>query len=375
MNNWDHIWGGDGFYVIVDHTNSNIIYAESQFGNLVKSTDGGNYFNGAMNGINGSEPTNWDTPVVMDPNNNNILYYGTNHLYRTTNGAADWNSISPSLTDWVTGRRLGTITTIAVAPTNSEKIYVGTDDSHVWVSPDNGTTWNEISNGLPFRWVTRVAVDPKNENIVYVTFSGLKWKDPQPHIFRSTDMGANWTDISNNLPDAPIDAFAVDNITSTTLYLGNDVGMYVSFNSGQSWQVLGEGLPILPIGDIEVHPSEHFLVAGTYGRSMYKIDLDLVSDVEENENQAVTSSFLLEQNYPNPFNPNTKIKYSIQQSSDVIIKIFDILGNEITTLVNEEKPSGSYEVEFNATSLPSGIYFYQLLAGSFVETKKMILMK
>jgi len=375
INNWQHIFGGDGFYVIVDYTNSNIIYAESQRGALGKSTDGGISFDGATNGINGGEPTNWDTPVVMDPNNNNKLYYGTNHLYRTTNGAGNWISISPSLTDWVSGSRLGTITTIAVAPTNSEIIYVGTDDSHVWVSPDNGTNWNEISDGLPLRWVTRVTVDPTNENIVYVTFNGLKWKEPQPHVFRSTDMGTSWTDISNNLPDAPIDAFAVDNITSTTLYLGNDVGMYVSFNSGQSWQVLGEGLPILPIGDIEVHPTEHFLVAGTYGRSMYKIDLDLVTDVEGNENQAVTSSFLLEQNYPNPFNPNTIIKFSIQQSSDVIIKIFDILGNEITVLVNEEKSAGSYEVDFDATSLPSGIYFYQLLAGNFVETKKMVLLR
>jgi photosystem II stability/assembly factor-like uncharacterized protein len=308
----------------------------------------------------------------MDPNNNNILYYGTNHLYKTTNGAGNWNSISPSLTDWTPGRRLGTITTIAVAPTNSEIIYVGTDDSHVWVSPDNGTSWNEISDGLPFRWVTRVAVDPTNQNIVYVTFNGLKWKDPQPHVFRSTDMGANWADISNNLPDAPIDAFAIDNITSTTLYLGNDVGMYVSFNSGQNWQVLGEGLPFLPIGDIEVHPTEHILVAGTYGR----------------ENQTVASSFLLEQNYPNPFNPTTTIKYQIPASSFVTIKVYDVLGSEVATLINEESATGgagTYEVEFSATggatSLPSGIYFYKLQvyapgrAGSFTETKKMILLK
>ena len=100
-----------------------------------------------------------DTPVIMDPNNSNILYYGTNYLYRTTNGADNWTKISPQLTDY-NGGRLGTLTTMAVAPSNSNVIYVGTDDSHVWVSSDNGTTWNEISDGLPIRWVTRVAVDP-----------------------------------------------------------------------------------------------------------------------------------------------------------------------------------------------------------------------
>jgi len=382
INNWEHIYGGDGFYVIVDFINPNIIYAESQFGNLGKSTDGGNSFDGATNGINGSEPTNWSTPVIMDPNNSSILYYGTNFLYRTTNGAANWTKISPQLTDWVPGRRLGTLTTMAVAPTNSNVIYVGTDDSHVWVSSDNGATWNEISDGLPERWVTRVAVDPTDENIVYATFNGLKWRDPQPHVFRSTDKGASWSDISSNLPDAPINAFAVDYLHPEVLYLGSDVGMYVSFNSGQSWEALGEGLPILPIGDIEIHPTGYFLVAGTYGRSMYKIDLSQVTGINPDETLSSVSKFELYQNYPNPFNPSTNIKYRISNLPDgkagfgfVSLKIFDVLGNEVATLVNEEKPAGNYEVEFSADGLSSGIYFYKLQTGSFTETKKMILLR
>ncbi|MCW8818240.1 MAG: T9SS type A sorting domain-containing protein [Ignavibacteriaceae bacterium] len=374
IDNWQHIYGGDGFYVLVDFTNPNIIYAESQYGNLGKSTNGGNNFSLATTGISGSEPTNWDTPVIMDPNNNNILYYGTDYLYRTTNSADNWTKISPKLTDYTSGSRLGTITSIAVAPTNSDVIYVGSDDSHVWVSSDNGTTWNEISDGLPIRWVSRIAVDPTNENIVYVTFNGLKWRDPQSHVFRSTDMGTTWSDISSNLPDAPVDAFAVDPVDPSRLYLGNDVGMYVSFNSGQSWWVLGEGLPVLPIGDIEIHPATRELVAGTYGRSMYKIDLNLIpSNIESSE--PVVSGFNLEQNYPNPFNPSTKIKYTITQTSNVVIKVFDILGNDITTLVNEEKPAGNYEVDFKATDLASGIYLYKLITNEFSETKKMILLK
>ncbi|MCW9096104.1 MAG: T9SS type A sorting domain-containing protein, partial [Ignavibacteriaceae bacterium] len=93
----------------------------------------------------------------------------------------------------------------------------------------------------------------------------------------------------------------------------------------------------------------------------------------EDELQPLTYS--LEQNYPNPFNPSTKIKYSVPQSSQVQIKIFDVLGNEIETLVNEEKRAGTYEINWNAINLPSGVYFYQLRAGEFVSTKKMILLK
>ena len=85
--------------------------------------------------------------------------------------------------------------------------------------------------------------------------------------------------------------------------------------------------------------------------------------------------FHLSQNYPNPFNPSTRIQYSVNSTQKVTLKVYDLLGREITALVNEEKPAGQYEVEFNGTNLPSGIYFYQLKAGSFVETKKMILLK
>ena len=231
------------------------------------------------------------------------------------------------------------------------------------------------------RWVTRVVVDPGDENIVYATFNGLKWHDPQPHVYRSTNKGSTWIDISSNLPDAPVNAFAVDNNYSNRLYLGNDVGMYVSFNTGQSWEVLGEGLPVLPIGDIKIHPTENFLAAGTYGRSMYKIDLNLLIDIN-NEQLQILNEFSLSQNYPNPFNPSTVIHYSIPnvtlsevEGSRVQLKIYDILGNEVATLVNKEQPAGNYEVNFDASSLSSGVYLYKLITGIYSETKKMLLLK
>lgn len=380
LDNWDHIYGGDGFYVIVDHSNPNIIYAESQNGYLGKSTDGGNYFSDATNGINFGQPRNWSTPVIMDPNDANTLYYGTDRVYRTTNGAGIWMAISPDLTDGIPGTRLGTVTTIAVAPSNSNVIYAGTDDSHVWVSTNYGTDWNDISAVLPYRWVTRVIVDPSDENIIYVTFSGLKWYDPQPHVFRSSNMGLNWQDISSNLPDAPVNAFAVDNNNPSWLYLGNDVGMYVSSNTGQSWEFLGEGFPIVTVGDIKIHPTSNYLVAGSYGRSMYKIDLDLFTGIDTEQIEIIADNYVLEQNYPNPFNPSTRIKYSIpnvvtRDRVSVQINVYDILGNEITTLVNEEKPAGEYEIEFSGDGLASGVYLYTLQAGDFIKTNKMILLR
>ena len=209
---------------------------------------------------------------------------------------------------------------------------------------------------------------------MYVTFSGLKWRDPQPHVFRSTNKGADWTDISGNLPDAPINAFAVDNNYPNRLYLGSDVGMYVSFDTGQSWEVLGEGLPVLPIGDIKIHPTENYLVAGTYGRSMYKIDLNLITDVE-NDQPKILKSFSLSQNYPNPFNPTTKISWQSPISSHQTLIVYDVTGKEVATLVNEYKSAGKHQMDFNASTLASGIYFYKLVAGNYTETKKMVVLK
>ncbi len=385
ISDWRIIYPLDGFYVVVDPTNPNIIYAESQYGDLGKSTNGGQIFFPARNGINLSEKTNWSTPVVMDPDDPQVLYYGTNRIYRTENGAISWTPISPNLTDGVPDKKLGTVTTIAVAPTNSGVIYAGTDDSHVWVTRDNGQVWTDISAALPYRWVTRVVVDPKDENIAYVTFSGLKWKDPQPHVFRTTNMGLGWEDISSNLPDAPVNAFAVDPINTKVLFLGSDVGAFVSFDLGQSWQPLGTGLPMVSVYDLKIHPTEHFLVAGTYGRSMYKLDLTtLIPNKETPEPSSLISRFQLWQNYPNPFNPTTNIQINIQAFSQnpvhIQLRIYTLTGQLVRTLLNENKHSGIHTIPWDGknqsgVNAASGVYIYILSAENVMQSKKMILLR
>ncbi|MEL6822069.1 MAG: FlgD immunoglobulin-like domain containing protein, partial [Calditrichota bacterium] len=347
IDDWDILFGGDGFYVNVHPTNPNIIYVEAQFGFLGKSTNGGLSFNSPVtSGINSSEPTNWSTPVIMDPHNPERLYYGTNRVYRTENGAGSWTALSPDLTDG--GPRLGTITTIAVAPTNPDIIMAGTDDSHVWLSTDFGATWNEITGpDMPYRWVTRVAIDPNDANVAYVTFSGLKWRDPEPHIFRTTDLGNSWTDISANLPQAPINAIAIDPLVDDAIYIGTDVGAYVSFDAGGNWEVLGTGMPLVTVFDMKIHPNQHFLVAGTYGRSMYKMDLSPLTGIGDDETPGLVEGFKLEQNFPNPFNPSTTIRYSLEKANTVSLKVFNTLGQEVRTIVSSQQAAGEYSVEWN----------------------------
>jgi photosystem II stability/assembly factor-like uncharacterized protein len=375
LDDWNIIYGGDGFYVIVDPTNPNIIYAEYQFGGLGKSTNGGFSFSPARNGINQQEPTNWSTPVVMDPNNHLTLYYGTDRVYRTTNGAVSWAAISPDLTDAIPGSRLGTVTTIAVSPIDSSVIWAGTDDSHVWISTDWGANWTDVSQSLPYRWATRVVPDPQDRNIAYVTFSGIKWVDPQPHVFWTQDQGQNWTDISSNLPDAPVNAFAVDPFNTDYLFVGTDLGAYMSSNGGIIWKYLSLNLPMVSVYDMKIHPTAHYLAIGTHARSMYKMDLSFITGIGSDRIATKLSSFKLEQNYPNPFNPSTSIEFTLSKAGEVTLKVFTLLGDEITTLESGKLNVGKHILQFDGSNLASGVYLYRLQVEDYIKSKKMVLMK
>ncbi len=345
---WDHILGGDGFYSIINPDNPNIIYAETQNGDLRRSTNGGNSFSLVLNGIDPTEKTNWSTPVVMDPNNSSTLYYGTDKIYRTTDGATSWSAISHELGRSDSTSRLGTVTTIAVAPTDSEVIYAGTDDGKVWVTQDSGDTWSDITGGLPLRWVTRIAVSAYDPSTAFVTFSGLKWRDAQPHIFRTRDAGATWEDISSDLPDLPINALALDDVNPNVVYIGTDIGAFVTEDNGASWDILGDGLPAVSVYDLKYIASTKEIIAGTHGRSAYRLDVRTLS-VGVDDTPIRTSPDKLKM-YPNPFRTNLTIELP-SSPSPFDVSIYDILGRKVLTAGNL---SGG-ELKLSAADLKTGL--------------------
>jgi photosystem II stability/assembly factor-like uncharacterized protein len=302
LDNWDHILGGDGFYSLIDYTNSNTIYAEYQWGNLRRSFDGGYGWWWAMNGIDYyADRHNWCTPVAMDPQHHNVLYYGSNRIWKTSDSAEIWAVISPDLTNGPGPGNItyGTITTIDVSPTNDQVIYVGTDDANVWVTQNGGSNWTSIKTGLPNRWVTRVAVDPYSPNVAYVTLSGYKLADHMPHIYRTDNYGSDWTAIDGNLPDLPINDVIIDADSVNTLYIGTDFGVYYTTNLGVSWNPLGTGMPLVSVHDLAYHRSTKVLIAGTHGRSIYKIDLppDFICNCEPGNANGVSPINILDITY------------------------------------------------------------------------------
>ena len=361
-DDWEGIFGGDGFYCNVDPTDSDVIYVEYQYGNLYKSTDFGQYWDRAMDGID-DDYRNWSTPVVMDPSDHLTLYYGARHVFRTTNGAVSWTRISDDLTNGYSSG-YGTITTIAVAPADPDVIYVGTDDSNVWVTTNGGTAWTDISAGLPNRWVTRVAVDPADPATAYVTFSGLRWDENIGYVYRTIDYGATWNDITANLPAAPVNALVVDPDEPARLFVGSDVGCFYTEDYGASWEVLGAGLPVAPVYDLKLHNPTRTLVAGTHGRSMHSFDLTTLSDLAGARPTGFDGLTQIA-NYPNPFGDATTIRFTLAEPAEVNLAIYDLAGRKVRSLEAGQMTAGVHEIRWDGTNdqnrkVASGVYFVRV---------------
>ncbi len=382
-NNWASINGGDGFYAVIDYTNSNFQYAESQNGAIRRTTTNWSSSSSGTTGIGSGDRKNWSTPIAIDPTNPQVLYTGTQYLYRTTNRAANWTAISPDLTNGLVPGFSGyaTITTIDVAKTDSNTVIVGTDDANVWVTTNVGATWTNVNAGLPNRWITRVRFDPTDRNIAYVTCSGFRFDVKLPHVFRTTNLGTTWQDISSNLPEAPVTVILVDPQYTSRLYVGTDVGCYYTTNTGASWSSMGTGLPNVAVSDMQLHQPTRIVRAFTHGRSMWQLSIDSLVTTDVVERTTMPFQFTLEQNYPNPFNPVTTIAYSVSEASEVRLTLFDIAGNEISTLVNDRVASGTYSITWNGRNksglaVSSGVYYYRLaIEGVKQLTRKMLLLK
>lgn len=367
-SNWNSIWGGDGFHVNVDPVDNNYIYVESQYGNLGRSTNGGNSFNGATNGISSGDRNNWNTPVIISPFDHEILYYGTNRLY-TSNKASNWSVISPDLTDGLHpsgSLAFGTLTAIASSYNNLDVIYTGSDDGNVNVTFNGGTTWTDISVGLPDQYITSIAMVPSNDMTAYVTVSGFKYLDYTPRVFKTTDGGQNWTDISSNLPNIPVNdiiTYPAENI----LFVATDLNVWYSKDDGASWTILGNNLPLTVVMDLKFHEPTKTLYAGTFGRAMHKFDVSDILSVGENE---IASSAV--KIYPNPATSEFTISQSL--SSEGTVQLFDISGKKIKDLFIGNFGSNK-NIKVKTDGLAAGIYLVKVNSGKQSVTKKLIVKK
>jgi hypothetical protein len=239
---------------------------------------------------------------------------------------------------------------------NSTTVFAGTAEGGVYLTTNNGVNWTQTS--LNNQVVKSLA---SNGNTIYAgTLNG---------VFISTNNGASW--VQSTLNSGEILALAVSG-SSVFACSGPPSNFYVSNNNGATWTLRNEGLGSVTVDAVCI--ANNYLFAGTPGSGVFRRSLAEVVGIHPVSNE-VPENYSLSQNYPNPFNPATKIRFDIPKSEFTVLKIYDAVGSEVYSLVNEQLYAGIYEVQWDASGYPSGVYYYKLTAGDFSETKKMILIK
>jgi len=379
---WYKTFSGDGTCSQVSSTSASTCYTAYHNGSLSKSNNGGVSWNVSVNSPPGAYPatgneTNYcfNMPYVCCASNPNYLYAGGTSMYRSTNGGTSWTGPYGSFNG-------GKALSIGVSSTSTDTAYVGimpvgSSVAGVYRTVNGGLNWTDVSGGMvPNRYPTRINVNPYNSKEVYVSIGGFG----TAHVLRSTNSGTNWINITGNLPDVPTQSVVVDPVYPQNIYVGNDLGVYVSTNTGASWNEYRTGMPYALVFDLTVVNVSRKLRATTHGNGIWERKLLANPVAVQNNNTEIPKEYMLYQNYPNPFNPVTTIKFDIPamkgRTGFVKIEIYNMLGRKVSALVNENLSSGSYSVNFDASFLATGTYIYRLSVNNeVISAKKMILIK
>ena len=370
---------------------SSYSYAATQFGVFSNSKEG-EHWSLISGGIQ-------DSIINCLLKKDNYIFIGSSkgHIYYTTNHGDRWEMAYSGIPSNIS------VNSLAL---NGNVMFAGLSGRYVYISQNNGSTWTNSSNGLPLSSNGNVNLIVNSSSVYALTDGG--------GIYRTQNNGSNWQNISSNLTNQNVRSLC---FLGSNMIIGTiGGGIFFSSNSGLSWQQKNSGLENLNVNAVTVVNSR--IVAGTdhgvyissnngeswFGRnegwsnpkvlcfsmgSCLNVGTDSLMvwmrTVEQivsvqNISSSVPDEFSLKQNYPNPFNPTTTIKFEIpvdvkSKTSDLKLIIYNILGREVATLVNEQLAPGTYTVDWNASSFSSGVYFYKLTTDGFNETKKMVLMK
>ncbi len=291
---------GDGFESQVDPTNPDIIYAQSQYGGLVRfDRKNGEYLN-IKPSEKKAEPAlrwNWDAPLLISSHDPSRLYFGANKLFRTDSKGSEWTAISGDLSRQIDRNKLevmgavqsvdavaknqstdifGQLTSIAESRLDPNVLYVGTDDGLIQVTANGGKSWTMIDKlgGAPEQsYVHQIITSWHDKNTAYVCFNHHRYGDFKPYLFKTSDGGKTWKSISSNLPErGSVYSIAEDHIDANLLFTGTEFGVYFSNDGGGHWIKLSSGLPTIAVRDIEIQRRENDLVLGTFGRGFYILD-------------------------------------------------------------------------------------------------------
>ncbi|MCK4835820.1 MAG: glycosyl hydrolase [Candidatus Aminicenantes bacterium] len=292
-SDWVGVGWGDGFYVFVDPKDKNIVYSEYQGGNIFRTHRDTRESKDIKPYPTAGEPEfrfNWNTPIHVTKE---AIYVGSQFLFHSTNRGDSWQKISPDLTtndpqkqqqektggltiDNTTAENHCTIYAISVSPKNSDIIWAGTDDGNLQVTRNGGEIWNNVvSNitGLPrHTWCSGVQASRHDPNTAFVVFDGHRMGDMNTYVFKTTDLGKNWTSLSSDSIKGYARVIRDDLVNPDLLFLGTESGLFISIDGGKQWAQFTGNFPHVAVHDLAIHPREDDLIIGTHGRGIYIID-------------------------------------------------------------------------------------------------------
>ena len=297
---WFVTTGGDGFQSRVDPEDPNTVYAESQYGVLVRF----DRRTGVAIEIQpqpgpGESPLrwNWDSPITISPHSHTRLYFAAQRVFRSDDRGNSWKPVSPDLTRQIDRNKLkvmgrvwsvdavakntstsfyGNIVSLAESPVQEGLIYAGTDDGSIQVTEDGGATWRKVERvpGVPENtYVSRLEPSPADADVVYAAFDNHKMGDLKPYVFRSGDRGRTWTSIAGNLPQrGSVYAVVEDPVKRDLLFAGTEFGLFFTSDGGKKWTQLKGNFPTIAVRDLKIQKRENDLVVATFGRGFYVLD-------------------------------------------------------------------------------------------------------
>jgi photosystem II stability/assembly factor-like uncharacterized protein len=299
-SDWYVTTGGDGFRSQVDPEDPNTVYAESQYGVLVRydKKTGEEMLIQPQEGK--GDPAlrwNWDSPLIVSPHSHTRLYFAANKLFRSEDRGDTWKAVSGDLTRQIDRNQLpvmekvwgpdavaknqstsfyGNIVSLTESPVKEGLVYIGTDDGLVQVTQDGGGAWTKYGTfaGVPEKtYVSRLAASKHDANTVYAAFDNHKNEDFKPYLLKSTDAGKTWTSIAGDLPEnGSVLAFAEDPVNANLLFAGTEFGAFFTVDGGKKWVQMKGGLPTVAIRDMVIHPRENDLIVATFGRGFYILE-------------------------------------------------------------------------------------------------------
>ena len=404
------------YHIDTGVSNDNVIAGGSQDNGTSMTTDGGVSWR-YLDGLDGSS-------TVIDPNSTNRIWVSWGapfDRHRTTNGGSTWtainNGIVPPVGDGFI--RDDYVNPVYVFTSNGSYVYYSSNYGDVWAklnttafpAPVNELevgrynpphaivyaslnssvagmklrvyeepNWYERSTGLPAgAYVGRVVTFPFDTSTAWALMLGLG--TPGAKVYKTTNRGQTWTNITGDLPNVALSDIVPHPLDPNRLYLGTRVGCYRTTNGGASWHRWNNGMPeaveVLELATIDHigQTGEFFVIAGTHGRSMWKREVagDDPAAVADGGSARSARRPALIRNYPNPFHARTAIEFSLPAAADVELKVYDVGGRLVATLVDERLERGSHQVAFDGSRLPAGAYYCRLEAGGSVATREMVL--